>query len=106
MADPVKVRRLTDDEGRKLQRLVHRGEGKGKARVVRYRRGGPPAGPRGRGSRPAPRYRLGASPVQHDDRLLDSGPVVVRSSATSDSQRQITRLREATSSTEGWLQCA
>jgi len=35
----VKGRRLTDDEGRKLQRLVRRGEGKGKASVVRYRRG-------------------------------------------------------------------
>ena len=39
MADPLKVCRLTDDEGRKLQRLVRRGEGKGKASVVRYRRG-------------------------------------------------------------------
>ena len=38
MAEPVKVRRLTDEEGRKLQRLVRRGEGKGKASVVRYRR--------------------------------------------------------------------
>jgi len=35
----VRVRRLTDDEGRKLQRLVRRGEGKGQASVVRYRRG-------------------------------------------------------------------
>ena len=35
----MRVRRLTDDEGRKLQRLVRRGEGKGKASVVRYRRG-------------------------------------------------------------------
>jgi transposase len=34
----VRVRRLTDDEGRKLQRLVRRGEGKGQASVVRYRR--------------------------------------------------------------------
>ena len=38
MAEPVRVRRLTDDEGRKLQRLVRRGEGKGQASVVRYRR--------------------------------------------------------------------
>lgn len=38
MAEPVKVRRLSDEEGRKLQRLVRRGEGKGKASVVRYRR--------------------------------------------------------------------
>ena len=38
MADPVKVRRLSDEEGRKLQRLVRRGEGKGRASVVRYRR--------------------------------------------------------------------
>jgi transposase len=38
MAERVKVRRLTDEEGRKLQRLVRRGEGKGKASVVRYRR--------------------------------------------------------------------
>ena len=39
MAKPVRVRRLTDEEGRTLQRLVRRGEGKGKASVVRYRRG-------------------------------------------------------------------
>ena len=38
MAEPVKVRRLSDEEGRKLQRLVRRGEGNGKASVVRYRR--------------------------------------------------------------------
>ncbi|MGH3497867.1 MAG: IS630 family transposase [Nocardioidaceae bacterium] len=38
MADPVRVRRLSDDEGRRLQRLVRRGEGNGSARVVRYRR--------------------------------------------------------------------
>lgn len=38
MAKPVRVRRLTDEEGRKLQRLVRRGEGKGQASVVRYRR--------------------------------------------------------------------
>ncbi len=34
----MKVRRLTDEEGRKLQRLVRKGEGKGQADVVRYRR--------------------------------------------------------------------
>ena len=39
MAEPVRVRRLTDEEGAKLQRLVRRGEGKGKTSVVRYRRG-------------------------------------------------------------------
>ena len=38
MAEPVRVRRLSDEEGRKLQRLVRRGEGKGQASVVRYRR--------------------------------------------------------------------
>lgn len=38
MAEPVKVRRLSDEEGRRLQRLVRRGEGKGSASVVRYRR--------------------------------------------------------------------
>jgi len=38
MAERVRVRRLTDEEGRKLQRLVRRGEGKGKTSVVRYRR--------------------------------------------------------------------
>jgi hypothetical protein len=38
MAEPVKVRRLSDEEGRKLQRLVRRGEGQGKTSVVRYRR--------------------------------------------------------------------
>ena len=38
MAEPVRVRRLTDEEGRTLQRLVRRGEGKGQASVVRYRR--------------------------------------------------------------------
>lgn len=37
MAEPVRVRRLTDKEGHKLQRLVRLGEGKGKASVVRYR---------------------------------------------------------------------
>jgi transposase len=39
MAEPVKARRLTDEEGHKPQGLVRRGEGKGKASVVRYRRG-------------------------------------------------------------------
>lgn len=34
----VRVRRLGDDEGRGLQRLVRRGEGRGQASVVRYRR--------------------------------------------------------------------
>ena len=38
MAELVRVRRLSDDEGRRLQRLVRRGEGKGQASVVRYRR--------------------------------------------------------------------
>jgi transposase len=40
MADPVRVRRLSDEEGRTLQRLVRRGErGKGgTTSVVRYRR--------------------------------------------------------------------
>ncbi len=40
MSQRVKVRRLSDEEGRKLQRLVRKGEGKGKgqADVVRYRR--------------------------------------------------------------------
>jgi hypothetical protein len=31
----MKVRRLSDEEGRKLQRLVRRGEAKGQASVVR-----------------------------------------------------------------------
>ena len=34
----MRVRRLGHDEGRQLQRLVRRGEGKGQASVVRYRR--------------------------------------------------------------------
>ena len=38
MSELVKVRRLTEEEGRRLQRLVRRGEGKGSASVVRYRR--------------------------------------------------------------------
>ena len=33
----MKVRRLTDEEGAKLRRLVRKGEGKGQADVVRYR---------------------------------------------------------------------
>src|SRR5712692_7749403 len=38
MSEPLKVRRLTDEEGRRLQRLVRRGGGRGKTSVVRYRR--------------------------------------------------------------------
>ncbi|HEV2452158.1 MAG TPA: IS630 family transposase [Streptosporangiaceae bacterium] len=38
MSEPLRVRRLTDEEGQRLQRLVRRGEGKGMASVVRYRR--------------------------------------------------------------------
>jgi transposase len=38
MPDPVKVRRLTDHEGRQLQQIVRRGGGKSKASVVRWRR--------------------------------------------------------------------
>ena len=38
MSQRVKVRRLTDDEGRQLQRLVRRGGGKSQVNVVRYRR--------------------------------------------------------------------
>ncbi len=34
MAEPVRVRRLTDKEGQKLQQIVHRGS----ASPVRYRR--------------------------------------------------------------------
>lgn len=34
----MKVRRLTDEEGAELQRLVRKGEGKGQVDVVRYRR--------------------------------------------------------------------
>ncbi|MFI6317766.1 hypothetical protein ACIBG8_09630 [Nonomuraea sp. NPDC050556] len=34
MTQPVKVRRLTDEEGQKLQRIVRRGT----KRTVRYRR--------------------------------------------------------------------
>lgn len=38
MSQRVRVRRLADEEGRKLQRLVRKGEGKGQTDVVRYRR--------------------------------------------------------------------
>ena len=38
MAEPLRVRRLTGEEGAKLQRLVRRGEEQGKESVVPYRR--------------------------------------------------------------------
>lgn len=38
MSQRVRVRRLTDEEGRQLQRLVRRGGGKSQVSVVRYRR--------------------------------------------------------------------
>ena len=38
MSQRVKVRRLTDEEGRQLQRIVRRGGGKTMVSVVRYRR--------------------------------------------------------------------
>jgi transposase len=38
MSQRVKVRRLTDEEGRTLQRIVRRGGGKSQISVVRYRR--------------------------------------------------------------------
>lgn len=38
MPDPVKVRRLTDHEGRQLQQIVRRGGGKSQKSVVRWRR--------------------------------------------------------------------
>jgi transposase len=38
MSQRVKVRRLTDEEGRQLQRIVRRGGGKSQVNVVRYRR--------------------------------------------------------------------
>jgi transposase len=38
MSERVKVRRLTDEEGRQLQRIVRRGGGKTMVSVVRYRR--------------------------------------------------------------------
>src|ERR1700720_1108449 len=38
MSQRVRGRRLSDDEGRALQRIVRRGGGKGQVSVVRYRR--------------------------------------------------------------------
>jgi hypothetical protein len=38
MSERVKVRRLSDDEGHQLQRIVRRGGGKTMVSVVRYRR--------------------------------------------------------------------
>src|SRR5437870_767336 len=38
MSQRVRVRRLTDEEGRQLQRIVRRGGGKTQVSVVRYRR--------------------------------------------------------------------
>ena len=38
MSQRVKVRRLSDEEGRQLQRIVRRGGGKSEVNVVRYRR--------------------------------------------------------------------
>jgi hypothetical protein len=38
MSQRVKVRRLSDEEGRQLQRIVRRGGGKSQVNVVRYRR--------------------------------------------------------------------
>src|ERR1700726_1444954 len=38
MSQRVRVRRLTDEEGRTLQRIVRRGGGKSQVSVVRYRR--------------------------------------------------------------------
>src|SRR6202022_1301632 len=38
MSQRVRVRRLSDDEGRMLQRIVRRGGGKSQVSVVRYRR--------------------------------------------------------------------
>lgn len=38
MSERVKVRRLSDEEGRQLQRIVRRGGGKSQINVVRYRR--------------------------------------------------------------------
>jgi transposase len=38
MATPVKVRRLSDEEGRQLQRIVRRGGGKTDRSVVKWRR--------------------------------------------------------------------
>ena len=38
MATPVKVRRLSDEEGRQLQRIVRRGGGKADKSIVKWRR--------------------------------------------------------------------
>jgi DNA-directed RNA polymerase sigma subunit (sigma70/sigma32) len=38
MSERVRVRRLSDEEGRALQRIVRRGGGKSTVSVVRYRR--------------------------------------------------------------------
>src|ERR671929_1448180 len=38
MAEPVKVRRLSDEEGQRLLRIVRRGEPKMSKTVIRYRR--------------------------------------------------------------------
>jgi transposase len=38
MSKPLRVRRLTHDEGQQLQRIVRRGSGKSKASVVKWRR--------------------------------------------------------------------
>ena len=38
MATPVKVRRLSDHEGRQLQQIVRRGSGKSNNSVVKWRR--------------------------------------------------------------------
>ena len=38
MAERVRVRRLSDEEGQRLQRLVRRGEPKTATSVIRYRR--------------------------------------------------------------------
>jgi hypothetical protein len=38
MATPVKVRRLSDEEGRQLQRIVGRGGGKTDRSIVKWRR--------------------------------------------------------------------
>jgi hypothetical protein len=38
MATPVKVRRLSDEEGRQLQRIVRRGGGKTDTSIVKWRR--------------------------------------------------------------------
>lgn len=38
MAQPVRVRRVTDEEGRQLQRIVRRGEGRSEKSIVKWRR--------------------------------------------------------------------